>query len=401
MRAIAAPHDVAGRRCRTYREAVPDERAGCEPLRRHTMWPAGDAGRTAKRCRMKVALDMQLALGTATGIGEYVRGLAAALRARGVDVIELDEPKLDPWRFDRRVAWDQVILPQRARASGADLLHCASGTVPLRLSLPTVVTVHDVAWLKVQRHTRPYARYYFGAFALQRYKQAAAIAVDSAFSRMELLEVLDVDARLVHVVYPGVAGDFCRIMRAPANDNTILVPGTVERRKNLEVLIRALPALKDARIISVGPFTPYREECARLAEELGAGDRVEFRGYVDRSELVRLYATCSLIAVPSRYEGFGYAAAQALCAAVPLIVSDKSSLPEVVDGSAPVAGADDPKAWVDAIRKILDEPGRAHAHAAGERDRAITRFSWNTSATAMLRVYEDALRRPGSGLENR
>src|SRR5690242_19382267 len=104
---------------------------------------------------MIVAIDMQLALGTATGIGEYVRGLAAALRERGVGIVELQEPKLDPWRFDRRVAWDQVLLPQRARASRADVLHCASGTMPLRASLPTVVTVHDVAWLRVQAHARP------------------------------------------------------------------------------------------------------------------------------------------------------------------------------------------------------------------------------------------------------
>ena len=91
---------------------------------------------------MIVAIDMQLAVGNATGIGEYVSGLAPALRERGVGVIELREPKLDPWRFDRRVAWDQIVLPQRARASGADLLHCASGTMPLHVSIPTVVTVH-------------------------------------------------------------------------------------------------------------------------------------------------------------------------------------------------------------------------------------------------------------------
>lgn len=334
---------------------------------------------------------MQLALGTATGIGEYVGGLSAALRARGVDVVELDEPKLDPWRFDRRVAWDQVMLPQRARASGADLLHCASGTMPLRLSLPTVVTVHDVAWLRVQQHTRPYARYYFGAFALGRYKHASAIAVDSEFSRRELLEVLDVDPQLIHVVFPGVAADFCSIVRTPSSERTILVPGTVERRKNIEVLLRALPALPGARIISVGPFTPYKQECVHLAEEIGVSDRVEFRGYVDRSELVQLYAACSLVAVPSQYEGFGYAAAQALCAGTPLVVSNESSLPEVVNGNAAIASASDDQEWSRALTQIFDDPEHAKARAAAARDGSIARFSWESSALAMLRVYERAL----------
>lgn len=335
---------------------------------------------------------MQLAVGNATGIGEYVSGLAPALRDCGVDVVELREPKLDPWRFDRRVAWDQVVLPQRARASGADLLHCASGTMPLHSSLPTVVTVHDVAWLKVQRHTRPYARYYFGTFALHRYLKASAIVVDSNFSRSELLEVLGVPAERVRVVYPGVAADYCALQRQPSGERTILVPGTVERRKNLEVLIRALPALPgDTRIVSVGPFTPYREECERVARELGVAGRVELRGYVERDDLRKLYASCALVAVPSQYEGFGYAAAQALCAGTPVIVSNAASLPEIVAGDAPIARADDQAAWASEIARVLSDPGGADARARAQRESAIARFAWSTSAAAMRRVYETAL----------
>jgi glycosyltransferase involved in cell wall biosynthesis len=340
---------------------------------------------------MRVAIDMQLALGTATGIGEYVRGLATALRERDVNVIELSEPRFDPWRFDRRILWDQLLLPRRARMSGADLLHCASGTMPLRTPLRTVVTVHDVAWLKVQRHTRAYARYYFGTFALRQYKHAGAIAVDSEFSRAELLDVLDVPPARVSVVYPGVAEDFCTLQRRPSRERVILVPGTVERRKNLEVVIRALPALRDARIVSVGPFTPYRDECERLARDLGVGDRVTFGGYVTRAQLLELYATCALVAVPSRYEGFGYAAAQALCAGVPVIVSDKSSLPEVAGESAPIVPPDSDEGWRTAAAAILDDPIAANARAEAQRAPAVTRFSWNASATAMLRVYDSAL----------
>lgn len=336
---------------------------------------------------------MQLAVGTATGIGEYVSGLAPALRAQGVDVVELQEPKLDPWRFDRRVTWDQIVLPQRARASGADLLHCASGTMPLRASLPTVVTVHDVAWLKVQRHTRPYARYYFGTFALQRYSHASAIVVDSAFSRTELFDVLDVAPERVHVVYPGVAADYTALARRPSGEAVILVPGTVERRKNFEVLIRTLTLLPpDVRLVSVGPSTPYREECERLAAEHGLADRVAFRGYVDRAELLDLYATCALVAVPSRYEGFGYAAAQALCAGTPLVVSDAASLPEVVAGAAPIASAEDEREWAREIRTILENPQQANEHAQGRRAAATARFAWPASASALCGVYETALR---------
>jgi glycosyltransferase involved in cell wall biosynthesis len=338
---------------------------------------------------VKVALDAQLTVGTATGIGEYVRGLAAALRRRGFAIVELREPGLDPWRFDRRVIWDQVLLPMRARASGATLLHCAAGTVPWATRLPVVVTVHDVAWLEAQAHARAYARYYFGKFSLARYRRAAQIVVDSTFSRNALLRLLDgFDERRVHVVYPGVAEDFAALVRSAGDRRTILCVGTIERRKNLEVVIRALPQLRGARLLAVGPHTPYAAQCAALARSLGVADRFEMPGYVTREALLSLYAECAVVAVPSRYEGFGYAAAQALCAGVPCVVSDQSSLPEVVAGDAPIVGVADVDAWVAALGASLrgdDDPRAAHLRAG-----AIARFSWEAAATGMEAIYAAA-----------
>lgn len=341
---------------------------------------------------MKVALDAQLTVGTATGIGEYVRGLAAALRKRSVEVVELRAPALDPWRFDRRILWDQVVLPLRARASGAQLLHCAAGTMPGILGLPIVVTVHDLAWHEVQAHAPAYARYYFGRFSLQRYRKAASIVVDSDFSRKALLRLLsDFEAARVHVVYPGVAADFCGIVRRNGDGRTILAVGTVERRKNLEVLVHAIAQLPAARIVAIGPHTPYARVCAQLAQRLGVADRLEMPGYVSRERLLSLYERCAVAAVPSLYEGFGYAAAQALCAGAPCVVSNRSSLPEVARGDARIVDAEDAGGWAAAIEAALN--GSDDARAARARTDAIARFSWETSAERIERVYASSIDR--------
>ncbi len=339
---------------------------------------------------MRIAIDAQLAIGTATGIGEYVLGLSAALRLAGTDVVELSDPSMDPWRFDRRVYWDQILLPQRARASGADLLHCASGTMPLTKTMPTLVTVHDVAWLRVQAHTRPYARYYFGRFASQRYRAADRIVVISRFSQKELIDVLalpDSEADRIAIVYPGVSSEFIDLVRRPTAEKTILVVGTIERRKNLALIIRALAHVPDARIVAVGPFTPYVDECMSLANELGVLDRVDIRGYAPRADVLGLYATCDVVCVPSFYEGFGYAAAQALCAGTPLISSDGGSLAEVVCGDAPTFDPDDGDVWVDAIRDALNNPSAWEQRAARVRAKARDRYGWDASARAMAEVY--------------
>jgi glycosyltransferase involved in cell wall biosynthesis len=340
----------------------------------------------APHLRVIVALDTQLAVGTATGIGVYERDLATALRAAGVDLRELHSPRLDPWRFDRRVWWDQVLLPLQAARSGAALLHAASGTLPFIRTLPTVVTVHDLAWLRVQGHTRPYARAYFGALQSRAYRTAAAIVCDSHFSAREYNELIDPAAR-VDVVHPGVDPRFATIVRRPDAAPFALVTGTVESRKNLRLIVETLPALPELRVVAVGPFTPYADEVRARAAELGVTDRLDLRGYLARQELDDLYARATCALIPSRYEGFGYALAEALCAGVPALAANTSSLIEVAAESAPLLPPDDVGAWTEAIRALFADRDAAQRRADAVRAAAVARFAWATAAASMTAIY--------------
>lgn len=339
-----------------------------------------------------MAIDAQQTVGTATGIGAYCRGLLAALPDAGVDAIALLASRFDPWRFDRRVIWDQILLPLQAARSGARLLHCTSGSVPLTSPLAIVATVHDVAWLRgAQAHAPGYARWYFGQFSAARWKRVRHLIVDSAFTRSELLACVDVNAERVSVVHPGVDRTFATVRRAPAAPKTLLCVGTVERRKNAAVIIEALPALPDVRLLCAGPPTPYQVECEQLARRLGVADRVAFLGYVEPARLLELYAACTIAVVPSRYEGFGYAAAQALCAGMPLVAARSSSLVEVVGEDAALVDPDDVSAWSRAIAAILDAPQQFEAAAAQRRETAYARFSWAAAAGATAGIYHRAL----------
>jgi glycosyltransferase involved in cell wall biosynthesis len=340
---------------------------------------------------LRVGIDAQLARGNATGIGEYLAGLIPALRRLGVEVVALETARLDPWRFDRRVAWDQVLLPIAAARARADLLHCAAGTMPLVATLPAIATVHDVAWLRVQQHARAYARVYFGAFALSRYRRARRIMVDSAFSRDQLLEHGGFDPLRIDVVYPGVSGDVAAIVRVPDAVPFALSVGTVEKRKNLEVVIEALRDVAELRLIVAGPATPYQDRCLRIARERGVAERVEFRGYVSRDELLGLYARAAVVVVPSHYEGFGYAVAHARCAGVPFLAAKTSSLPEVADDTGTLLPPDDAGAWAAGLRDLMRERTAAQAQATSDRPAAIVRFAWTTAAAQVAAVYRLAL----------
>jgi len=335
---------------------------------------------------VRIALDAQLAVGSATGIGVYERDLARALVAGGTEVRALQWAALDPWRFDRRVLWDQVLLPLLAARSGAGVLHAASGTLPFVSPLPTVVTVHDMAWLRVQSHTRAYARAYFGTLMRRLYRGAAAVLTDSAFARDEFLELAGAREN-VHVVHPGVDERFAAIVRRPRPRPLALVVGTVERRKNLLRAVEVLAAVKELELVAVGPPTPYLDEVRARARELGLAERVTLLGYVGQAELDVLYAKATLALVPSRYEGFGYALAEALCAGLPAVAARSSSLIEVAGGDAPLVDPDDADGWVEAVRAILADRDAAEARAASVRGRSVARFSWPLAAAACTKIY--------------
>ncbi len=339
---------------------------------------------------MIVALDAQLAIGTATGIGVYQRDLAAALRVRGLHVRRLQAAWLDPWRFDRRVLWDQLLLPLAIARSGAAIAHATAGTLPFVRSLPTVVTVHDMAWLRVQAHTPRYARAYFGAAMRHAYKRAAAVIVDSEFGADEY-RTLSGDERAPHVIYPGVDAGYAAIVRRPDDVPFALVVGTVEARKNLIRIIDAAAELPTLRIVSVGPPTPYLEIVRARIERYGLAGRVELRGYVGRAELDDLYARAALALIPSRYEGFGYAVAEARCAGLPFVAARGSSLTEVAQTAGALADPDDTHAWTSAIQAILDDRGAAQIRAETGRTAARKRFDWSVAAARHEAVYTQVL----------
>ena len=385
--AAAALGDCAGARtaigrARTY--AAVQHRAADPAARRLR---AAGAERVRALRRVRVALDTQLAVGTATGVGVYARDLAAALIASGIEVRALQFPLLDPWRFDRRVIWDQGLLPLLALRSGADVLHATSGTLPIVPVLPTVVTVHDMAWLRVQDHTRAYARAYFGGLMKRLYRGTAAVIADSAFARDEFL-ALDGAHPNVHVVYPGVAARFAAIVRRPRARPFALAVGTIERRKNLLRAIETLAAVPDLELVAVGPPTPYLADVRARIAELGLGDRVTLRGYVAEAELDALYAEATFAIVPSRYEGFGYAVAEALCAGLPVIAARSSSLIEVAGNDAPLIGPDDAGGWIEAVRALLADRTASEARAATARAAAMTRFAWPRAAAECSAIYQ-------------
>jgi glycosyltransferase involved in cell wall biosynthesis len=147
----------------------------------------------------------------------------------------------------------------------------------------------------------------------------------------------------------------------------------------------------DLDLVAVGPPTPYLDEVRARVTELGLTDRVTIRGYIEQDELDKLYATAAVALVPSRYEGFGYAVAEALCAGLPVISARSSSLVEVAGADAPLVDPDDGDGWIEALRAFMLLPGTSAREAAITRERNVARFSWPRAAEQCATIYDGVI----------
>jgi glycosyltransferase involved in cell wall biosynthesis len=166
----------------------------------------------------------------------------------------------------------------------------------------------------------------------------------------------------------------------------------VQTRKNLLRLIEAFERVAPApwRLVLAGGDGFGAGEIRDRAAASPARDRIEFPGWVDDRRLEELYARSSLLAFPSLDEGFGIPVLEAMAWGVPVVASNRSSLPEVCGDAALLVDPGDTEAWGEAIRSLIDDPVLASTLAARGRDRARRR-PWSAAAMETLRVYSELL----------
>jgi glycosyltransferase involved in cell wall biosynthesis len=192
----------------------------------------------------------------------------------------------------------------------------------------------------------------------------------------------------VHMVSAGVPAELFGIERAP--ENFVLYFGRLDVfHKGIDVLLEAVKILiarrpdLDLRIAGRGSAAP---KITAMIEALGVSSNVQLLGAVSDDERNHLLSTAALQVMPSRFEGFGLAAAEAMAAGVPLIATRVGSLPEVVDeprGGVLVAPSD-PGALAKAMDDLLADTRRRESLSATARESA-RRFDWNRVAADHLR----------------
>jgi len=357
---------------------------------------------------IRVAYDLVPARIATGGIRRYAQELGTALGARS-DVTLLPAGPRARSRILRRhriaqgltrEAWHHMLgLDRRASRDGAELIHCPAAFVPEHVRLPLVITIHDVLPL---RHPQLFPRvivYHQRLLLARRTRRAARIIANTEHARREIIESLQVEPGRIEVVPCGVAERFQpRTVDAPwlrtrfAIDRPyVLCVGTLEPRKNLLGVLRAMRAARledDVSLVVVGGRGWRNEAFEREASR--AEIPLVLTGAIPDAELVALYSAARCLVFPSLYEGFGLPVLEAMACGCPVVTSDRSGLPELVDRAGLVVDPLDPERIGEAVRRLCeDQPLRDGLRKAGLR-RAAQR-SWDRVAHQTVGVYRRAL----------
>jgi alpha-1,3-rhamnosyl/mannosyltransferase len=357
---------------------------------------------------MRIAFDVSPLSHPLLGIGTYIQGsLAGLVEAAGSehDVVAFAPTSLRgpgriraalagidvevrtwplPFSHALRTAWSAVRRPAAERLLGAfDVLHFSDWMYPPQRAGVRATTVHDLVPLHHPEWTTARTRSMHG----RKYANAAAtcdaIFVNSAYTGRDVEGTLGVPAARIHVAHPAPKPVFRE--RGPAAElgaPYVLTVATLEPRKNLQVLAEAHRLLGGDLELAVVGAEGWGEQ------PLLDGARIRRLGYVSDDELARLYRGASVVAYPSRFEGFGIPVIEAMACGVPVVVSSHESLDEASGVAALRADPEDASSFAAAIQHALAERERlvalGRAHAAT--------FSWRAVGEIFLRGYLEASR---------
>lgn len=371
---------------------------------------------------MRVCIDVQPAVAQAAGVGRYTRLLVQHLeRSIGNDTILLSffdfKRKGLPFeagaatpvpvrRVPGRVAqwtWKTLGWPSFDRlCAAADVYHFPNFILPPLRRGRSVVTIHDLSFLRFPEFAEERNRAYLTARVRDTVTRADAIITDSEFGAAELRELLEVDDAKLFPIPLAIDPSFVRLDAEAVRGSLdrlgidrpyLLTVGTIEPRKNIRFLVDVFERLEDfdgclviagMRGWKTGPIFD------RMASSPRARD-IRYVEYVDDSLLCALYGGAELFVLASHYEGFGLPPLEAMACGCPVLSSTGGSLPEVLGSAALLVETFDLEQWVTAVRSVLHDSGlRERLASAGRRH--ANGYSWAETARRTWEVYRNVVR---------
>ena len=241
--------------------------------------------------------------------------------------------------------WRSHGIVSDLKRDGIQLFHGLSGELPFgihKAGIHTVVTIHDLIFLRHPEYYKPIDRFFYGWKFRHTVREADRIIAISECTKRDIMHFGKVPSEKIDLIYQSCSTYFkqreSEQKLQEVNSHYMLPPryvigvGTIEERKNMLLAVKAMLLLpevllpEELSLILVGRPTPYADEIRRFIEEHRLGQRVRMLHNVPNADLPAIYQMAEVAVYPSRYEGFGIPVIEAIQSGLPVVAGSGSCL---------------------------------------------------------------------------
>ncbi len=308
---------------------------------------------------------------------------------------------LKPKRLWTRVALPLFLYTNKGKI---DLFFSPTHYIPRFSPVKRIATIFDLSFLHFPQMFKGDDLWKLTNWTKYSIQNADHIITISNFSKKDILSEYKINKDKVTVAYPGYDRDKFKVQSEKLKvekikkqynigDNYIIYIGTIQPRKNLVRLIEAVSRIEGLKLKIIGKSKGegkegwMYEEILNTPKNLGIEDRVEFLGYVATEELPQLIKGAKAFIQPSLYEGFGISVLEAMATGTAVIVSNVSSLPEIVGKAGLTFDPYSLDQIEQAIRTVISDT-KLRQKLAKESLKRVKKFSWKQMAKEVLKVFE-------------
>jgi glycosyltransferase involved in cell wall biosynthesis len=367
---------------------------------------------------MRIGYDAKRAFLNATGLGNYSRWLIRSVASfYPENTYYLYTPKLKPGKQSFTTGFKNLvtIVPigklftswWRSKGIVEDLLrdqiniyHGLSHELPLGIresGIRSVVTVHDLIFMRFPQHFGWINRRIYALKVHKACTVADKIIAISQKTKSDIMELLHIDPNKIEVIYQGCDPAFSvvqsdeqkKVIAAKYHlpENYLLTVGTIEERKNLILLAKALKHIDSIPLVVVGKPTDYLKEVKQYLAANNSASRVIFLHQVEFADLPAIYQLASVFIYPSRYEGFGIPVLEALNSGVPVVAATGSCLEEAGGPDSLYADPDDETGLAANVNRILGDKQLAQ-HMITQGLHYTANFNEQKLSAQLMKVYK-------------
>lgn len=375
---------------------------------------------------MKICIDIRSLTMPKTGVGYYTNNLINSIlyldqeneynlfyynffnRKYEFDIdgnrVSSKEIKFIPQRVFNFV-WRYIDFPKLDTIVGKmDLFHFPNFTMMPVKKGKVVITVHDLSFMRYPHFTEPKNLKLLKRLFVKSIHRADLIFADSEFTKRDIIDVYHIDENKIQTVYLGVDNKFnanitlSEIEKVKEKyflpDKYIFYVGTLEPRKNIPALLNAYKLLKERnkglpyKLVIVGMKGWLYNKIFQDIQKLQLENDIIFTGYVEDNDLHLIYSGGSLLVYPSFYEGFGFPVIEAMACGIPVVCSDKTSLPEVAGDASIFCSTDDYEEISIKIEQVLSDK-QLKKEMVNKGFQQARKFTWEKTAKTVLSSYKE------------